>query len=87
MPNVTKVMRGIEHVFPAGTSVSLYRRVFRDGAWAPDLSSGAVATATVTSGNLSFANVPDDSGRGYVAVGGGKTVACGAGKLSWAASH
>ena len=84
MTLVTKTLRNIEHIWPSGTSVSLYARTMRDGA--PAASGAAIATAAVTGGALVFSNVPDDVA-GLVAVGAGKTVSTGAGKLSWASAH
>jgi hypothetical protein len=86
MANVTKVLRGVDDRWPNGTSVSLYRRAMREGRWVED--GAAIATASVTSGVLTLANVPEDAA-GYIAVGAnGARAATGAGaKLSWAASH
>jgi len=84
MANVTKVMRNVDHIWPNGTSVSLYNRTQRDGAY---VANGLLlGTASVTAGALTFAGVPDDLA-GLIAVGAGKSVATGAGKLSWAAAH
>jgi hypothetical protein len=86
MANVTKIMRDCDSRWPSGTSVSLYRRVIRDGTYVAD--GTAVATASVAAGVLTLANVPDD-GAGYIAIGAnGARALTGAGaKLSWAAAH
>ena len=83
---MTKIMRDCDSRWPSGTSVSLYRRVMRDGAYVAD--GTAVATATVAAGLLTLANVPED-GAGYIAIGAnGARAMTGAGaRLSWAASH
>lgn len=90
MANVTKILRDLHTKFPVGTSVSIFKRVMRDGVWVP--TGAAVATASVQAdGTVTLANVPDD-GAGYVVVGTGVsgqqlTVQTGVGGLSWAGRH
>jgi hypothetical protein len=86
MANVTKSIRGIAHVFPVGTSVSIYRRTMRHGVW-EETGSSLASAAVASDGSLSFSNVPDDQA-GYVMVAAGTRVATGVtGATSWATRH